>query len=279
MKRHLFVLTLGLTITIIFSSCKKDNPVIPPVEPPPVVKDTVTISVEGLTHRSIELRVQSTVNDSSLKVKLFRTFNSADTMAAEYPILVKDTTIIDDNSGEGLQLNTEYTYYAVTVDTAGEIKDTSSIITARTLAPTSHDYTWQEYTIGDFGILYDVWGTDENNVYAVGDININNEYYGVLHYDGSSWDVVVDTVGGSAIYGFGPEDIWVIGGAVYHYTDNKWVRLDASVNNGHITILDDILFRNNPYTSIWGTSSSNLYLGNQVGKDNPLGWKSGRSNR
>ena len=55
-----------LISSLVFSSCKKDNPVIPPVEPPPVLKDTITLSVEGTTHRSVELNIQSTINDSSI---------------------------------------------------------------------------------------------------------------------------------------------------------------------------------------------------------------------
>ena len=103
-KREYFpavLVSLAFVILILLSSCKKDNPVIPPVEPPPIVKDTLTISVEGTTHRSIELSIQSTINDSSLKIKLFRVFNSAETLIAEYPILVTDTAIIDDNNGNG----------------------------------------------------------------------------------------------------------------------------------------------------------------------------------
>ncbi len=256
MKQILLALTL-LYFSLALLSCKKDNLVIPPVEPPPVVKDTVTISVEGVTHRSIELRVQSTVNDSSLKIRLFRTLNSADTLEAEYPILVEDTTIIDDNNGEGLQLNTEYTYYAVTVDTRGDIKDTGSTVTARTLAPTSHNYIWQEYTIGDFGsALYDVWGTDENNVYACGSIILNGNPYGVIKWDGSEWRPFKENAGFSAIYGFSNTDIWIVGGSVViHYDGSEWNEVNESN-----------LIANTPYTSIWGTSSSNEYFGSTRGK-------------
>ncbi len=251
-------ISIALFLILLFSSCKKDNPIIPPIEPPPVVKDTVTISVEGTTHRSIALRVQSTVNDSSLKIRLFRTFSSADTLAAEYPILVKDTTIIDDNSGEGLQLNTEYTYYAVTVDTAGEIKDTSNTISVKTLAPTSHNYTWQEYTIGDFGsALYDVWGIDENNVYAVGGVTINDTVYGVLHWDGSQWEPEKRIGGLQAIFGFSKDDIWSVGGGIWRYNGTQWYTITES---------DPVLNNNTPYTSIWGTSSSDMYLGSTWGK-------------
>ena len=73
--------------------------------------------------------------------------------------------------------------YAVRVDSLGQLKDTSNIVTQKTLAPTSHNYTWQEFTIGDAGFsnaLYDVWGTDENNVWAVGGVTINDTVYGII---------------------------------------------------------------------------------------------------
>ena len=177
MKRYLFILALGLTITVMISSCKKDNPVVPPVEPPAVLKDTVTLSVTGVTHRSVEVNVKCTMNNEKLIILLYRRLNNTDTLAAEYPVEAADTTITDDNNGEGLQVDTEYKYYAVLRDTTGEIKDTSNTVSARTLPVTSHNYTWQEYTIGEFGsALYDVWGTDENNVWAVGSIYINNKF-------------------------------------------------------------------------------------------------------
>ncbi len=83
MKYALAILLLSL---ISITSCKKDNPVIPPVEPPPVVKDTVTVSVEGVTHRSVELRVQSTMNNDKLTIEIYRTLNNKDTLVSSYPI-------------------------------------------------------------------------------------------------------------------------------------------------------------------------------------------------
>ena len=119
---------------------------------------------------------------------MIRTLNSITTTVAEFSILVKDTTIIDDNNGTGLLLDTTYTYFAVRVDSVGQLKDTSNIVTQKTLAPTSHNYTWQEFTIGDWqSALYDVWGTDENNVWAVGSVTINDTVYGVLKWNGIEW--------------------------------------------------------------------------------------------
>ncbi len=259
-KREYFsevLVSLGFVILILLSSCKKDNPVIPPIEPPPVVKDTVAISVEGTTHRSIEVIVQCTMNNYRSSVLLFRTLNAKDTLVAEFPITVRDTTIIDDDNGNGLQLNTEYSYYAVTEDTAGQRRDTSNQITARTLAATSHNYTWQEYNIGNWqSVLYDVWGTDENNVWAVGIIYIDNKFYGGLHYNGTDW-IPDSTVGGYAIYGFSQSDIWVAGGGIFKRYGNTWQDM---------TVTYPVFNDNGPYTSLWGTSSNDMYFGSTRGK-------------
>jgi hypothetical protein len=168
-----------------------------------------------------------------------------------------DTTIIDDADGEGLQLETSYVYYAVRIDSANAEKDSSAFITAQTLGATSHDYTWEEITIGDDGYsnaLYDVWGTDENNVYAVGGFNINGTNYGVYHWDGNTWTPIADA-GGYAIFVFSENDIWVAGGEVFHFDGNRWSM-----------ITDNVIRNNIEYRAVWGTSSENMYFGNIWGK-------------
>ena len=155
-----------------------------PVEPPVALKDTLTLSVEQVTHRSIVVDVKTTANNPNSTVELYRQLDSTRTLVAEFPITIKDTIVTDDNSGNDLQLNTEYKYYAVRIDSAGGKKDTSNIITAKTLAATSFNYTWQEFSIGDPGsVLYDVWGTDENNVYACGRITFNDTVYGIIRLE------------------------------------------------------------------------------------------------
>jgi hypothetical protein len=248
------VFTFIIFLSLLIASCKKNNPVEPP--PPPVQKDTITISVTGVTFRSVELRVKTATNSLSSTTELYRTRNNTDTLVAVYPITVTDTTIIDDGNGNGLALNTEYGYYAVSRDSTGKTKDSSNIVTAKTLAATSHNYTWQEYTIGESqSAIFDVWGSDDNNVFAVGTIIINNIYYGIIKWDGNQW-LPEKLIGGlRAIYGFSSTDIWAVGTLVFHYDGNKWTEVNEQV-------LDD----NIPYSCIWGTSSSDLYLGNIHGK-------------
>ena len=60
-----------------------------------------------------------------------------------------------------------------------------------------------------------------------------------------------------AIYGFSTTDIWVVGGGVYHFNGVIWEEY---------TYRDPVINNNITYTSVWGTSSNDLYLGNGGGK-------------
>src|SRR5690606_12045390 len=187
----LYAIIILLFFNLTFSSCKEEPPVVPP-PPPPDMKDTITITIVEEMHRSIVVNVKTTTNFPNSFIELCRTFNNTDTLVAEYPITVTDTTILDENNGQDLKINTEYTYYAVRRDSIGEKKDTSNIVTAKTLNAAEFNYTWQELSFGslEYGpnVLYDVWGSDENNVWAVGGFyDDNNRNYGALHYDGSGW--------------------------------------------------------------------------------------------
>jgi len=261
-----------LWITFVFILATACNTTEPPVitPPKPAAKDTLTITVADKTHRSITVKVTTTANGTGKEIKLIRKKEGGlDTLVSKYSVAVLDTTIIDDNNGTGLQLAANYTYYAVRIDSSGTPKDSSNFVTAQTLAATSHNYTWQQITIGDDGssnVLYDVWGTDGNNVYAVGGFTINDTTYGVLHWNGFKWKAMLNRGGNHSIIGFSANDIWVAGGAVFHYNGSNWNPVDAKVVNNQAVILDQVLFDNREYTSVWGTSSSNLYFGNLSGK-------------
>jgi len=266
----MYKIIFPLFIAILLYSCKEEPPVGSPPPPPPVLKDTITITITETMHRSIVVNIKSTTNFPNSFVELYRINNNANTLVAEYPITVTDTTILDDNNGQNLLLNTEYTYYAVRRDSLGEKKDTSNIVTAKTLNATNFNYTWREFSFGslEYGpnVLYDVWGSDENSVWAVGGFyDDNNKNYGALYYNGSIW-TPDSTVGGVAIHGFSSSDIWVVGGGVFHFNGIEWKQIDSYSSGGQAIPLDIVLFNNLPYTSVWGTSSSNMYFGNGRGK-------------
>ena len=69
----------------------------------------------------------------------------------------------------------------------------------------------------DFEIA-DLWGTDANNVYAVG-------FGSALHWDGQSWTPIAGVVG-SSISGSGPDDIWVgADDGLRHFDGATWTKL------------------------------------------------------
>ncbi|MGE5796145.1 MAG: hypothetical protein ACM34N_05135 [Ignavibacteria bacterium] len=75
-----------------------------------------------------------------------------------------------------------------------EIGDTLQV---KTLDTTSHDFTWQKYEFGEgaSSIFNDVAIIDENNIYAVGEIYLNDSTgqldinaYNLVKRDGNSWN-------------------------------------------------------------------------------------------
>jgi len=123
---------------------------------------------------------------------------------------------------------------------------------------TSHSFVWTADTIGTyFSSLRDVWGTDVNNVYAVGYIVLSDSpytYTAIMHWDGTQWtssnyqDGTLD-----GIYGFSANDIWVVGevplaGSPYelisHWDGRKWNSTEFN--------------QYGPLTKIWGTNSSSV---------------------
>ncbi|MCB9058958.1 MAG: hypothetical protein H6627_10355 [Calditrichae bacterium] len=256
LKKYFLILFL-LSFIFCLSNCS-DPATKPP--PPPVEqqRDTITVSLEQTTHRSISVRLSK-----KLKAKnnyVLNRISGTDTFSfVIFPLSSADTLIIDDNDGAGLTIDTEYGYFAYRVDSIGAAQDTSNTLIAHTLPPTSHDYTWTEYTMGSFpsAELYDVWGTDENNVYAVGGVKIGDSTVGIIRWNGIEWIPVTTQAGGYAIFGFAEDDIWVTGGGgAFHYDGSEWLHLENV----------PVLHENRPYTSIWGTSSNNLYFAGTHGR-------------
>ncbi|RPI63603.1 MAG: hypothetical protein EHM44_04750 [Ignavibacteriales bacterium] len=259
MKKNISLLIFH-TLSFLFITLSCDTtepPIIQP--PPPVVKDSIEVFITGTFHRSLELNIKTTAKNKNSVIEVYRKQSNTITLVAEYPITVIDTIITDDNNGNDLIIDTDYNYYAVRRDSTGAKKDTSNMATTKTLAPTSFTYTWQEFSLGSGenpNALYGVWGTDENNVYAVGGVTINDTVYGILHWDGVEWKPVKYFGGGFSIYGFSESDIWVVGGGVFHFNGTLWEEY---------TFRDPVILANISYTSVWGTSSNNIYFGNSGG--------------
>ncbi len=124
---------------------------------------------------------------------------------------------------------------------------------------TSHVINWQVDTIGTWqSYLFGVWGTDQNNVYAIGNIyNPDSTTQGtnIMHWDGVKWNSEKYWEGDiSAIYGFSRNDVWVAGEKIVdpnnyplfgHWDGEKWS--------------STILGFQGWLRGLWGTSSMNLF--------------------
>jgi hypothetical protein len=136
---------------------------------------------------------------------------------------------------------------------------------------TSHNFTWQTFEFGQHSssVLYDVAIINENNIWAVGEIYMNDSLgqpdpyaYNVAHWDGSKWGLlrvmfyagcsnptVMVPYPASSVIVFDENDIWIT-----MYGDQV-ARL-----NGTIQIETHCMPVSFSINKIWGSSGNNLYV-------------------
>lgn len=133
---------------------------------------------------------------------------------------------------------------------------------------TSHLINWVIDDIGNYGsYLLDVAIIDENNIWAVGEIYMNDSLgvpdphaYNAVHWDGSEWEVLRIRYFGNcsavefpplkAIWAFSENNIVVTNGGSIGWFDGSTIDLDCGVN----PLLTGAI------NKIWGTSSNDLYV-------------------
>ena len=152
----------------------------------------------------------------------------------------------------------------------------SNELSITTLDTTSHNFTWQTFEFGQHSssILYDVAVINENNIWAVGEIYMNDSLgqpdphpYGLVHWDGSGWKVKRITAqnpsGGYSyiipmgIFVVSSTEIWLARGGVFLFngdsiTQSYWLINYSGYNGG-------IFINGESASKLWGTSSGDLY--------------------
>jgi hypothetical protein len=145
----------------------------------------------------------------------------------------------------------------------------SNELSVTTMDTTSHNFSFISYQFGEHSssTLYDVAIIDENNIWAVGEIYMNDSLgqpdpmpYNAVHWDGTSWDTMripTKTFSGTivssvirTIFYFNENDIWTfsIAGSYSHWNGNNWETEFVNERDG-------------TGIKLWGTSSTDLYLG------------------
>lgn len=96
----------------------------------------------------------------------------------------------------------------------------------------------------DYGTLYGIWGTAWNNVFAVGGWENN-----ILHYDGSGWsEMYSDQRLLYDIWGSSADNVFAVGeyGTILHFDGLSWTELDTQLSQTLYTV--------------WGSSANDVFV-------------------
>jgi hypothetical protein len=184
MKTHSLIAHIGfLTVfSLLQITCKKDPPVVPPIEPPPYAQSIfLAIADSGLTEVYLSLSMTDTLPPRGFEI--FRNNNKV----LSGSLFGKETTLVDTTA----ILNTENTYQAFRVDNALRT-DSSAVIATRTLDTTSHEFVWSEYTFGgtSSSVFYGVSILDDNVIYALGNIPNGDSVFAIAKGFGNDWELI-----------------------------------------------------------------------------------------
>ena len=137
---------------------------------------------------------------------------------------------------------------------------------------TSHNFTFKTWTFGEHSssVLYDVAIIDENNIWVVGEIYMNDSLgnhdpiaYNAINWDGSEWHlkrIYFPTVCGSAsltpypakaIFAFNDGQIWVSS------SGDKMAILENRIQIDKFCLPENVSMSIN---KIWGCNSNDLYI-------------------
>src|SRR3972149_8811161 len=180
MKMKIIIIMLVALLANLFS-CKT------PTRPP--VIQNVELKVNDATATEVFLEITT----SNVNLPVSATLNKDGTLLQNITLVNANTTIVD----KSLSPNKNYTYQVIININGKQV--TSSSVPAQTMDTTSHNFTWQTFTFGGqagSSTLYDVAIINENDIWAVGEIYMNDSTgqpdpntYNAVHWDGSTWEL------------------------------------------------------------------------------------------
>jgi len=231
---------LLLAAALFFTACP-DNTVTPRRD------TTIHLSLQSAGTFSVLLNVSVKDSSDAWTFALSRNDSIVQTVVSNQP----DTTIRDG----GLLPGQDYRYKAYWLD-HGEKADSSEHVLATTMDTTSHNFTWEIDTLGNYGsYLNDVRIVDENNIWVVGYIKVEDSTYNVAHWDGNEWELTQLLYNG--IVNEGKAIIYldnftlISAGTIFSSSDEvnwvQWTNVDLNTFPGGIN-------------TIWGSSPSDIWF-------------------
>ncbi len=255
MKKFLLILIIFSSFLSLFLSCDDSTG-------PPNNNAKINLTLEDVSCTEVWLKLEA--NNPSLKNEIILYREEEEIKRIN---LINNDTIIFD---EDLLPNKTYTYQAIKVVSNEEVIS-SEKVSVTTMDTTSHNFTWETYTFGEAigynSVLYDVAIIDENNIWAVGEIYMNDSLgnpdphaFNCVHWDGKIWEPrriyyygacsAVDYPPLKAIWAFSKNNIVITNGGSIGWFDGNKIKLDCGVNP----------LLNGAINKIWGTSSNDLYV-------------------
>ncbi|HRN27991.1 MAG: glucosyl transferase [Ignavibacteriaceae bacterium] len=199
------------TALLLLNNCDSTNPKLEP---------DLLLKLEDVS--CTEAWLQLTTNNIQLPaiVNLKQSNPAGDTKSHIFNLNTKDSLFYIDS------LLPNQTYKLQVSNIQNQVSSNELSIT--TLDTTSHNFTWQTFEFGQHSssVLYDVAIIDENNIWAVGEIYMNDSLgqpirYNAVHWDGQSWElkrIMFFTICGQqsrtpypakAIFAFNENEIWI----------------------------------------------------------------------
>jgi hypothetical protein len=246
---YLLVISLGLLLKACDTTDPPDN-------------KSLALKLEDVSCTEAWIELTTTNLQLPTTITLKQTNPTGDTKSQILNLNTKDSLLYIDS----LLPNQTYRFQAISQSTNQSIK--SNEITAATIDTTSHNFTWQNFSFGDYNpsTLFDVAIIDENNILAVGEIYLNDSFgnedpqpYSIAKWNGNNWEpkklfydinLIVTSIRGIIV--LSPNNIYLAGGSIFHWDGNSstvelvYSRLNLPDPNGTIE-------------KIWGNSNSSIY--------------------
>jgi hypothetical protein len=244
-KRFIFLLLIS---TFISFSCNS-------VEPPSGIEISLKLEDVSCTEAWITL-------SSNLKLLAIIELKQNSQAVKTINLTKSDSLLYIDS----LLPNTSYQIQA----SSSQYRVTSNQLQLTTLDTTSHNFSWQTWTFGEHSSssLYDVAIIGENNIWAVGEIYMNDSLgqsdpqpYGIAHWDGTDWKlfkVPYHDFNQTVKYPGPLFSIDIIDGEIYvvsyanllKWTGSDWEEVAFFME--HIPFDGQVL-------KMWGTDQNNIY--------------------
>ena len=244
-----FFLCLNLIFYFNLTSCGTE----------PIIEPELLLKLKDIS--CTEAWLQLTTNNIQLPATINLLKNN--TIAQTFSLSTTDTLLYIDS----LFPNQSYKFKIV-LNTTNDPQPTTNEVLAQTMDTTSHNFTWQTFTFGEAGssVLYDVAIINENDIWAVGEIYMNDSLgnpdplrYNAIHWDGRSWELKriktlyggnIITVPLEGIFAFSETDIWMVGSLPIHGDGTNWTMYDIRAT----------VDPNLSLSKVWESNSNDIYF-------------------